>query len=116
MLPQGFDGIIVNNPQELSEALLPFAFDGIIISYSLDTVFITVKNGLGKAIEGVSISTTYLSQLRNSITDSNGLAIMEIENNALFTLNKEKAYLNKNHNKTLDGDIFTIVFQPPLLT
>jgi hypothetical protein len=115
LLATQFDGIILHSAESPSDSILPFAFDGIVISFSNDSIFLTIKNGLGKPVSGVILETVFNGNLIQSISDQNGLAIIEVNDTATIVLKKDKTFRTKSYVRASEGNIVNYVYHVPMM-
>lgn len=113
-LPSGYEGIILSGEQA-SVSNLPQAFRGVVLSFSGDTVFINVKNGLGKPITGMTVKTTFGANELTGFTDANGN--VQILSNATGTIRfeKDKTFRTISYNRTTQGSLVNYIYNIPLL-
>lgn len=115
-LPTGFEGLILSEAKP-PVVNLPIGFKGIVLSFSDETNFITVKNGLGRPVEGVEVIANNGggSAERSGFTDSNGQVNLEVSTTTTIQFKKGKYSYSINYNRTTDGNIINYRFQPYLL-
>jgi hypothetical protein len=113
-LPSGYEGIILTGEQA-PVTNLPQAFRGVVLSFSGETIFINVKNGLGKPIVGMEVSTPYNTTTLTGFTDANGNVQILSDATGTITFKKDKTFRTRAYNRGTDGDILNYVYNIPLL-
>lgn len=113
-LPTGFESIILSGAKAPATNT-PQGFKGIVLSFSGETVFITVKNGLGKPIVGMTVQTAYSSTTLTGYTDENGAVQMLSDDTGTIRFQKEKTFRLKSFDRVTEGSIVDYVFNVPIL-
>jgi hypothetical protein len=113
-LPTGFESIILSEAKSPATNL-PQGFKGAVLSFSGETVFITVKNGLGKPIAGMEVSTDYSSTTLTGYTDENGSVQILSDDIGTIRFQKEKTFRLKSFDRVTEGSIVNYVFNVPML-
>lgn len=113
-LPEGFEGILLSEDKPF-KLRLAIGFEGVILTYSDDTVFIDVINGLGRPVEGCEVEGEFNSETRTGVTNENGRVILELDAITTLNLKKENYFKSFSYNRSNDGLTPVVVFQPPML-
>lgn len=113
-LPSGYEGLILSGEQA-AVTNLPLAFRGVVLSFSGETVFINVKNGLGKPIAGMEVSTPYSSNTLTGYTDSNGNIQILCDATGTISFRKDKIFRSLGYVRASQGALIKYVFNIPLL-
>jgi len=115
VLPDFFEGVVIHSPREPVEAQLPFAFEGFVFVFDVNTIFVNVKNGLGKPIQGLQVETPYLGSTMIGTTDSLGYVRILCDATGTITFRKEKTFRTKAYVRASEGSIVNYVFNVPIL-
>ena len=113
-LPDGFESLILSGAQPPATNL-PIGFVGLVLSFSGDTIFINVKNGLGKPIAGMTIITPFGGASLTGFTDAEGNIQILSDATATIQFKKEKTFRNRAYARASEGNIINYVFNVPLL-
>lgn len=113
-LPSGYEGIILSGEQA-PVTNLPLAFRGIVLSFSGETVFINVKNGLGKPIVGMEVTTPYNSTTLTGFTDASGNVQILCDNTGTITFKKDKTFRTRSFDRVTEGSLVNFTFNIPIL-
>lgn len=113
-LPTGFEGILLHGakPAVINP---PIGFKGIVLSYSGETLFVNVKNGLGRPVVDVEVRTTYSSQTLTDYTKDDGSAAILCDDTSSIIIQKGKYWKTLSYNRATDGNLIDVIFQPYLL-
>lgn len=113
-LPDGYEGLILSGEQAPA-VNLPQAFRGIVLSFSGETVFLNVTNGLGRPIEGMTVSTDYSGTTLTGYTDENGSIQILSDDTGTILMQKEKTFRALSFDRSTDGSVINFVFNMPVL-
>lgn len=113
-LPSGYEGLILSGDQA-PVTNLPQAFRGVVLSFSGETVFIRVTNGLGKPIEGMQVQTDYSSTTLTGFTDANGSCQILSDDTGTIRFAKDKTFRLKSFDRSTEGSIVNYVFNVPMM-
>jgi hypothetical protein len=107
----GLEGIILSEGVEF----VPVGLRGIILTFSDDTVFVNVKNGLGKPIEGMEVNTPYSSTTLTGYTDENGNMQILCDATGTISFSKDKTFRSLAYVRASQGALINYVFNVPML-
>jgi hypothetical protein len=113
-LPSGYEGIILSGEQA-PVTNLPLSFRGVVLSYSGDTIFVNVKNGLGKPIVGVEVSTPFGLTTLTGFTDENGNVAILCNATGTITFKKDKTFRTRSYIRSTDGALVNFVYNVPVM-
>jgi hypothetical protein len=113
-LPSGFEGIILSGEQA-PVTNLPQAFRGVVLSFSGDTIFVNVKNGLGKPIAGMEVSTPFSGSTLTGFTDASGNVQILCDATGTITFRKDKTFRTRSYDRSTEGAIVNYVYNIPLM-
>lgn len=113
-IPLGFEKVVLTEAKG-EQINLPQAFRGIVLTFSLQTVFVNVKNGLNRPISGLLVSTVFNGETLSGFTDSNGEIQILCNDFSTIRFTKEKSFQTLPYNRAIQGDLINYVFHVPLL-
>jgi hypothetical protein len=80
-----------------------------------ETVFINVKNGLGKPIAGLEVQTLYGATTLTGYTDAGGNIQILSDATGTITFNKDNTFRFKYYDRATEGSIINYIYNIPLL-
>ena len=113
-LPTGFEGLVLTGAQA-PVTNLPQGFKGIVLSFSEETLFITVKNGLGKPLVGLEVNTPYSGSTLVGYTDENGACQILCDATGSITFKKDKTFRSKSYSRVTEGNLIEYVYNIPMM-
>ncbi len=107
----GLTGILLSEGVDFN----PVGLKGILFTFSDDTIFVNVKNGLGKPIVGMEVSTPFNSTTLTGFTDSTGSVQMLCDASGTITFKKDKTFRSKAYDRVTEGNLVSYVYNVPMM-
>lgn len=107
----GLEGFLLSEGVEFT----PTGLRGLLLTFSEETVFITVKNGLGKPLVGLEINTPYSGSTLVGYTDENGSCQILCDTSGTITFKKDKTFRSKAYSRVTEGNIINYTYNIPMI-